>query len=96
MGEGTLICARCGQPRTEHSSEPPHPLPPLEPPLAGVTCEGYLAENRCTNEEDTGGVTSDKELHDEEDPHGRAETSCPAYQGDTRGSFGGGGASGGW
>lgn len=91
-----LNCARCGEGRTDHEATPPHGLPPLEPPLAGVTCEGYLAQFPCTNTEDTGGVTSDKELHDVDGPHGRAETDCPGYEGDTRGSFGGGGASGGW
>lgn len=95
----TLNCARdgCGQPRAEHSATHPHGIPALEPPLAGVTCEGYLAAIPCTNPEDTGGVTSNKELHDELPPHGRTETGCPEFMGDmTRGSFGGGGASGGW
>lgn len=98
MGEGTLICARCGQPRGDHTNTPPHPLPELEPPLAGVTCEGYLAASPCTNPSDTGAPgTSDQELHAAAEPHGRAETGCTGFDGDPRrGSFGGGGASGGW
>lgn len=93
-----LSCARCGQPRTDHSSTAPHGLPELAPPLSGITCEGYQAASPCTNPSDTGAPgTSDQELHDEQAPHGRAETGCTGHEGDPkRGSFGGGGASGGW
>ena len=94
-----LLCTRCGQERVScHSPTAPHSS------ITSSPCEGYRAEHPCSNPEDTGGLTSDVELHDVEEPHARAETDCPAVETEWRdptfegggGSSGGGGASGGW
>lgn len=89
-------CTRpgCGELREKHDAAAPHGF-------AETDCEGYLALRPCQSAPCLVATQSDDNLHDADDPHPRAEVSCAGYVADPSkpeggGSFGGGGASGGW